>query len=84
MGSWKTKLRAGDLPSDCKLEAVCKCCGQVRYLTRDYLVIVRDAGYLYIDQIERRSRCKVLGCKGHMRLAMMHKNQTSGFVGGMA
>lgn len=84
MGNWKTKLRAVDLPNDCKLEAVCKSCGQVRYLTRDYLVIERNAGHLYIDQIERRSRCKVLGCKGRMRLAMMHKNQTSGFVGGLA
>lgn len=84
MGNWKTKLRAFDLPEDCKLEAVCRKCGQVRYLTRAFLVNEREAGQLYIDQIERRSRCKVLGCRGHMRLAMMHKSQTSGFVGGMA
>ncbi|MXP30129.1 hypothetical protein GRI58_15070 [Porphyrobacter algicida] len=84
MGSWKTKLRAADLPSDSKLEAVCRSCGHVRYLTRAYLVDERHAGHLYIDQIERRSRCRVLGCKGRMRLAMMHKSQTSGFVGGMA
>lgn len=84
MGNWKTKLRAADLADGCKLEAVCRSCGQVRYLTRDYLVIERQAGHLYIDQIERRARCKVLGCKGRMRLAMMHKSQTSGFVGGMA
>lgn len=84
MGNWKTKLRAYDLSDDCKLEAMCRSCGQVRYLTRTYLVNDREAGHLYIDQIERRSRCKVLGCRGHMRLAMMHKSQTSGFVGGMA
>ncbi|MBB6193161.1 hypothetical protein FHS51_003417 [Sphingobium wenxiniae] len=84
MGSWKSKLRCGDLPEGAKLEAVCRRCGQVRYLTRGYLVDERAAGHLYIDEIEARSRCRVLGCKGRMRLAMMHRNQTSGFVGGMA
>ncbi|MXP29825.1 hypothetical protein GRI58_13505 [Porphyrobacter algicida] len=44
----------------------------------------RHVGHLYIDQIERRSRRRVLGCKGRMRLAMMHKSQTSGSVGGMS
>lgn len=84
MGNWKTKLRAADLAEDCKLEAVCKKCGQVRYLTRSYLVTDRKSGHLFIDEIERRARCKVLGCNGRMRLSMMHKSQTSGFVGGMA
>lgn len=84
MGNWKSKLRVGDLPHGAKLEAVCRRCGQVRYLTRDYLVNERHSGHLYIDEIEARSRCRVLGCKGLMRLAMVHKNQTSGFVGGMA
>ena len=84
MGNWKTKLRAADLSGDAKLELVCRKCGQVRYLTRQYLVDERRAAQLYIDEIERRARCKVLGCNSRMRLAMMHKNQTSGFVGGMA
>ncbi len=84
MGGWKTKLRASDLPNGARLEAVCRKCGQVRYLTREYLVSERLSGHLYIDEVERRSRCKVLGCGGAMRLAMQHKNQTSGFVGGMA
>lgn len=84
MGNWKSKLRACDLPDGAKLEAVCRRCGQVRYLSRDYLMGERGAGHLYIDEIEARSRCRVLGCKGRMRLAMVHKNQTSGFVGGMA
>lgn len=84
MGNWKTKLRAADLPDNAKLEAVCRKCGQVRYLTRHYLVDQRGAGQLYIDEIERRASCKVLGCKGQMRLSMMHNSQTSGFVGGMA
>ena len=84
MGNWKSKLRAADLADDTRLEAVCRKCGQVRYLTRTYLVDQRKSGHLYIDEIERRSKCRVLGCKGGMRLAMQHKNQTSGFVGGMA
>lgn len=84
MGSWKTKLRANDLPENCKLEASCRKCGHVRYLSQSYLVAERGAGHLYIDQIENRSRCQVLGCGGGMRLAMMHGGQTSGFVGGMA
>lgn len=84
MGGWKTKLRVEDLGDDIRLEAVCRKCGQVRYLTKSYLAQERNAGHLYIDEVERRSRCKVQGCGGRMRLAMMHKNQTSGFVGGMA
>lgn len=84
MGNWKSRLRAADLPDGSRLEAVCRECGQVRYLTRDYLVLGRSAGRLFIDEIEQRSRCKVSGCNGRMRLSMLHKNQTSGFVGGLA
>ncbi len=82
-GGWKTKLRVSDLDDDAKLEAVCVRCDHVRYLTKSGLT---DAGksQSYIDEIEQGEICTVLGCGGKVRLAMMHKNATSGFVGGLA
>lgn len=83
MGSWKTKLRVSDLPDDARLELQCKKCSHVRYLTRSGLR-QRNADELFLDMVERRAHCRVFGCGGNMRMSMMHKSQTSGFVGGLA
>ncbi len=83
MGNWKSKLRATDLSDDARLELQCRKCGQVRYLTKE-AILERNAGHLYLDMIETRTQCRVKGCNSKMRLSMVHKNQTSGFVGGLA
>ncbi|WP_370178224.1 hypothetical protein [Alteriqipengyuania sp.] len=84
MGNWKTKLRGGDLDKGARLELLCRKCGQVRYLTHADLEARKGALGLYLDQIEARARCRKRGCGGHMRMALLRKNDTSGFVGGLA
>lgn len=83
MGGWKTKLTVNDIDETDRLELLCRKCGQVRYLTRDKL-IERMAGQLYLDQIEARARCRVFGCKGQMRMALVRAHKISAFIGGMA
>ena len=82
MAGWKTKLTVNDLSDPDKLEMQCRKCGQVRYLYRPDL-IERGAGQLYLDQIESRARCKVFGCKGQMRMALLLSHKITPFVGGM-
>lgn len=83
MAGWKTKITVNDLSDPDKLEMQCRKCGQVRYLYRPEL-IERGAGQLYLDQVESRARCKVLGCKGNMRLALVRPHKVSAFIGGIA
>lgn len=83
MAGWKTKLTVNDLSDPDKLEMQCRKCGQVRYLYRPEL-IERGAGQLYLDQIESRAQCKVSGCKGAMRLALVRLHKVSSFIGGIA
>lgn len=83
MACWKTKLTVNDLSDTDKLELQCRKCGQVRYLYRPEL-IERGAGQLYLDEVESRARCKVLGCKGAMRLALVRQHKVSAFIGGIA
>lgn len=83
MGNWKTKLCVGDLADEDRIELECRKCGQVRYLTKAGL-LERDAGHLYLDEIEKRAKCKVFGCGGRMRLALVRQHKMSAFVGGLA
>ncbi len=84
MTSWKDTLQLGDLDPDQRLEMTCTRCGHVHYLT---LALVMKAGgrmTLYLDEVERRAKCRARGCKGTVRMALSRKGETSGFVGGMA
>lgn len=83
MGSWKSKLQVSDLDDSDRLELQCRQCGQVRYLTRAEL-LGRNAHQLHLDAVERRARCRVFGCKGTMRMALVRQHKVSGFVGGLA
>lgn len=81
-GSWKTKLRVADLAPDDRLEIQCRKCGQVRFLTLNYL-LDRGAEQLFLDEIEGRARCRVFGCGGKMRMAMLRQHKMSAFIGGI-
>lgn len=83
MGNWKTKILVNDLGDEEKLELECVKCQQVRYLTKAEL-LNRNAGQLYLDEVETRAQCRVFGCKGKMRMALIRQHKVSGFVGGMA
>lgn len=83
MGGWKTKLQVQDIGDEDRLEMQCRRCGKTRYLTKASL-LERDAGHYYLDHIEKKARCRVFGCKGEMRMALIRQHKVSAFIGGMA
>jgi len=82
--NWKTNLRVSDLEPDQRLEVTCRLCGHVHYLTRQTIVMKPNDAQLYLDEVERRSRCKARKCNGPVRLALVRKGDASAFVGGLA
>ena len=82
--SWKDRLQVSDLNPGERLEATCRKCGHLHYLTRDMLMGIDGAQYLYIAEVEQRTSCKMHGCWGRIRLAKVRKGDASAFVGGMA
>lgn len=81
---WKQQLRASDLSETDKLEARCRTCGHVHYLTREILCTDAEASQRYIDEVEAQTICRARGCKGRVRLAKVRLDEMSGFVGGLA
>lgn len=84
MTGWKNTLQIRDLDSQQRMELTCKNCGHVRYLTSSDVLAQGGRSTLYLDEVERRARCKMRGCKGQVRLALPRRGDTSGFVGGLA
>jgi hypothetical protein len=82
--SWKETLQICDLETEQRLEIACRKCGYVYYLTVVDLTAMGARKDLYLDEVESRLHCKARGCRGKVRLAMTHKGETSGFVGGLA
>ncbi len=82
--NWKANIQVRDLDADQRLEATCKVCGHVHYLTRATLMNSPEREFLFIDEVEREATCKARGCRGAVRIALVRKGDTSGFVGGMA
>lgn len=82
--NWKSALQVRDLDRGDRLELTCRKCGHMRYLTGEELHSRANAQRLWLDEIERRARCRQRGCSGTMRLAWPHRGDTSGFVGGIA
>lgn len=84
MGNWKTNYRVSDLSDSQKLEMICKKCSRLVYINKAMICTAKGREQLYLDEIERRARCKARGCKGQMRMAMVRLDEMSGFVGGLA
>ena len=84
MGNWKTKYRVSDLPDTQKLEMICKKCSRLVYINKATICTAKGREQLYLDEIEKRARCKARGCKGQMRMAMVRLDEMSGFTGGLA
>ena len=84
MTSWKEAIQLGDLDDDQRLEMTCRQCGHLHYLTPAVVLAAGGRMTLYLDEIERRARCQSRGCRGAVRLALVRKGDTSGFVGGLA
>lgn len=81
---WKQQLRARDLSETERLEARCRRCGHVHYLTRAMLCTDAEIGQRYIDEVEASEKCSARGCRGPVRLSKVRLDELSGFVGGMA
>ncbi len=84
MGNWKTNYRVSDLSDTQKLEMICKKCSRLVYINKATICTAKGREQLYLDEIEKRARCKVRGCKGQMRMAMVRLDEMSGFTGGLA
>ncbi|MDM8344533.1 hypothetical protein P8H26_03895 [Pseudochrobactrum sp. sp1633] len=84
MGNWKTNYRVSDLSDTQKLEMICKKCSRLVYINKATICTAKGREQLYLDEIEKRARCKARGCKGQMRMAMVRMDEMSGFTGGLA
>lgn len=84
MGNWKTNYRVSDLSDTQKLEMICRKCSRLVYINKATICTAKGREQLYLDEIEKRARCKARGCKGQMRMAMVRLDEMSGFTGGLA
>ncbi len=84
MGNWKTNYRVSDLSDTQKLEMICKKCSRLVYINKATICTAKGREQLYLDEIEKRARCKARGCKGQMRMTMVRLDEMSGFTGGLA
>ncbi|MGU3576806.1 hypothetical protein ACLBWZ_14835 [Brucellaceae bacterium C25G] len=83
-GNWKTLYKANDLSDKQRLEMTCKKCCRLVYINKAMISTIKGNEQLYLDEIEKRARCKAQGCRGKMRMAMVRLDELSGFVGGIA
>lgn len=84
MTSWKQNVQVRDLDPGQRIEATCRVCGHVHYLTRALICTSPEREFLYLDEVERETVCRARGCRGAVRLAMVRERDTSAFVGGLA
>jgi len=82
--SWKHNLQILDFGSDDRLEARCKKCGYTWYETLCVHFHKSHIRMLYVDEFEKRLRCKQWNCKGSICLSTTTQNETEGFQGGLA
>lgn len=83
--SWKKELQLRDLESHQRLEFTCRTCGHVHFGEVDKIkAMFPDGKHIYLDEVESRTKCPSIGCCGKVRLALIHRGRTSGFVGGLA
>lgn len=81
--SWKQQLQILDFESDSRLEARCKSCGFTWYEIPVVYYHKSHLRMLYVDEFEKRLRCKQWGCKGSINLALCSEAETEGFQGGL-
>lgn len=82
--SWLDAIQLRDLDAGARIELTCRACGKVRFVTPAQLLALGDFGHLWLSEVQARARCKQRGCKRAMRLALPHRGETKGFVGGIA
>lgn len=79
--NWKREIQLRDLAADQSIEIACRQCGHAYYRQVSELL---DLGKMsYLDEVEKRLTCKRRGCRGRVRVSLMDRAETDGFVGGM-
>lgn len=88
--SWKTKLQLLDLSPPERIEMICGGCGHVTKIYPGDPMIARY-GHLYLDELERRGRCRRTALKGKagdcnrpMRLLLCSNEEAHAFQAGIA
>ena len=82
--SWKDEIQLRDLEPGQSIELTCRRCARSRYeLAGDLLRQDAAMRYLYLGELEARLACTYRGCRGQVRLSLMDKAETDGFVGGL-
>lgn len=88
--SWKTTLQLSDLSSPERIEMICNGCGHVTKILPGDPIIDRH-GHLYLDELERRARCRRSalkgqsgGCDATMEVLLCSNTETHAFQAGIA
>lgn len=82
--NWKTDLQLRDIAANQRIEATCRLCGYTHYLDAAALLEQPELQFTYMDELEHMVVCRARGCRGPVRLALVHDSDTEGFVGGLA
>lgn len=82
--NWKTDLKLSDLDPLTPIEITCKRCGLTHYQSAAAIARIQGLGQAYLDEVEYALCCARRGCKGGIRIALIHDDKNEGFVGGMA
>lgn len=63
--SLKQVVRVADLADNQKLEATCKKCGHVHYLTKALIFVSEEREFLFIDEVGHETVCRArMPCPG--------------------
>lgn len=82
--SWKTDLQLRDIDNTQHIEATCRICGHVHYVNVPALLQQPELQFIHLDELETMTQCRKPHCHGTVRLALVHSNETQGFLGGLA
>jgi hypothetical protein len=87
--SWKSQIQLLDLCAPERIEVICDMCGHVAKIFPGDPLIDRF-GHLYLDELERRARCKRAavrgrqgGCEGKMKVLLCSDSETHSFQAGI-
>ena len=81
--SWKSKIQLLDLDGTARIEARCKGCSYIWYEQPSSHLHKSHMRQLYLDEFEKRLRCKQWNCKGDICIALTSDKETEGFQGGL-
>lgn len=82
--NWKSDLQLSDLSGPTEIEVTCRRCGHAHYQRAEDIARLPRLKHARLDDVERALCCTKPGCKGGVRIALVHDDKNEAFVGGMA